>query len=187
MAALASSCRRAPHIDAVKDERGDASTQEATKWRCAPFESRPYTNPDFPSPTNSDGTPKVLAPPPPNVPGHALVLPYEAFGPQAMAAPLLGSDWWSWEAGGSFEPGDSFDVRVVVHHDAPAEEIALRYPTVEKKSDYRLLERDHALRYLGDRIAELRRMMDDDEGIDLRSTLTRLAQTRSTIVECLGE
>jgi len=102
-----------------------------------------------------------------------------------MQLGLVGSEWWSWEAGGSFEPGDSFDVRVVVYADGSKEDLAARYPTVKGKSDYRLLPRDTALGYLDEKIAELRRLKPDPEEYDFGPLKRSLEGTRSLILECL--
>jgi hypothetical protein len=115
------------------------------------------------------------------------VLRYDDFGPQAMAGQLLGADWWSWEPGGSFEPGDAFDVRVVVYRDRPPAEVVARYPTIRGESDHRLVERAAALRFLDVQLAELRAMSAADDGSDFGRLAEQLRQTRRTIVECLGE
>jgi hypothetical protein len=98
---------------------------------------------------------------------------------------LLGDAWWSWEAGGSFEPGDEFDVRVVVYQGRTLDEVKERYPTVKGKGDYRLIQRDEAIRYLDDNIAELAAMSKDPGEHDFGPLRRDLEETRSTIVECL--
>lgn len=85
-----------------------------------------------------------------------VVLPYDAFGPQAMAHTLVGFAWWSWEGGGSYGPGDTFDVRVVVHRDGERAAAEQRWPTVPAlEQDRRLVSRSEALGWLDERIAEL--------------------------------
>jgi hypothetical protein len=79
-----------------------------------------------PSAPNSDGTPKRARPGPPNRPFETLVLDAEDFGPQASSFSLIGMQWWSWEGGGSWEPCDSFDVRVVVYRGLSLETVKLR-------------------------------------------------------------
>lgn len=140
---------------------------------------------DFPSPLNSDGTRKRLPPPPPNEPGHTLLFQYNDFGPQAMQLGLLGQSWWSWEAGGSFAPGDEFDVRVVVYQGRTRKDIERRYPTIKGESDYRLIQRDEALRYLDEQITELEAMSAAPDGYDFGPLRRELEQVRSTILGCL--
>lgn len=104
-----------------------------------------------------------------------------------MAGTLLGSDWWSWEPGGSFEPKDAFDVRVVVYRNRAPAEVEARYPTVRGESDHRLVEHGAALRYLDAQLAELKAMAAADDGSDFGRLAEQLRGTRGTIVECLGE
>ena len=134
---------------------------------------------DCPDNLNSDHTPKRFPAPPPGERGQLVLLHYDDFGPQAMAGQLIGNRWWSWEAGGSFERCDDFDIRVVVF-DARAEAKAkARYPTIPGRGDYRLVERDRAIQFLDERIAEL--AMDPD----LAHVRLDLQRTRATITTCL--
>jgi hypothetical protein len=133
---------------------------------------------DCPSPRNSDGTLKCLPPPPPNEPGHTLLFSYWDFGVQAMAGRLLGHSWWRWEGGGSFEACDEFDVRVVVFHDRTVREVTAKYPTIKGKSDYRIVSRESALRFIEEVLAEL----TPGEYIETRRLLEH---TRSMILDCL--
>lgn len=135
---------------------------------------------------NSDGTRKKLPPGPPSEPPFTLVLRYDDFGPQASADRLLGPAWWSWEAGGNYEIDDAFDVRVVIYQNRSREAVAARYPTVRAESDYRLVTRTEALRYLDERIAELdgwiAEAKKDPEEHDFRPLRRQLAATRDAIV-----
>ncbi len=142
-------------------------------------------NPDAPSPFNSDHTRKRLGPSPPGEPDHTILFRYDDFGPQVLASRLIGMDWWSWEAGGSFEPTDSFDVRVVVFRDRTVEQVAARYPTIEKASDYRLVSRESALRYLDEAERELRASPKGPDEYDFGPLISRLERTRATILKCL--
>jgi hypothetical protein len=134
---------------------------------------------------NSDGTPKRLGPPPPDEPGATMVLVYADFGPPAMAHELLGTAWWSWEGGGSFEAGDAFDVRVVVYQKRTQAQVEARYPTVKGKSDYRVVNKVDALKYLDEHVVEVAQMMADEPELDLRSLQADLERTRALIRECL--
>lgn len=103
-----------------------------------------------------------------------------------MAFSLLGTEWWSWEAGGSFQVDDRFDVRVVVYQSSSREEVATLFPTVKGRSDYRLITRDDALRYLDEKIAELVRWSAEaDKDDDIDPLLRQLKEVRETILICL--
>lgn len=141
-ASSASSNTSAP--DAASASRGAVPL---SRCRALPPDTRP-PNPDFPSLRNPDHTLKRLPPGPPGHPGTTVLFRYFDFGPQSVHNGLLGHEWWSWEAGGSFEPGDVFDVRVVVYQKRTKKKVAAEYPTVRGKSDYRLIDRKAALAYL---------------------------------------
>jgi len=85
---------------------------------------------------------------------RALVLDYADFGPQVMAEPLLGDEWYVWTRPGDLAPDDRFDVRVVVYQGDRAA-IERAYPTVPGRSDYRLVARSEAVRFLDRQLAEL--------------------------------
>jgi hypothetical protein len=161
--------------------------ESAVEDRCVVLPPLPRAaNPNFPSPMNSDHTPKRLPPGPPGEPGQTVLFHYDDFGPQAMAGELLGSAWWSWEAGGSFEPGDAFDVRVVVHRPQPPDTLASAYPTIAGKSDYRFVNRTQALAFLEARLGELA-SIDADDPFDWRPLQQRLRQTQQIIQQCLPD
>jgi hypothetical protein len=135
---------------------------------------------------NSDGTLKRLPPGPPGQPGFTVLFRYEDFGPQAMQNGILGSEWWSWESGGSFALEDEFDIRVVVYQKQPREKAEADYPTSKGRSDYRLIERGAALAYVDERLKELA-AMDPDDPYDWGPLRKRLQQTRDVITTCLPE
>ncbi|MBX3188577.1 MAG: hypothetical protein KF819_16290 [Labilithrix sp.] len=136
---------------------------------------------------NSDGTLKRLPPGPPAEPPFTLVLPYEAFGPSAMASRVLGPEWWSWEPGGSFAVTDSFDVRIVVYAGRSASDVRARYPTVRGASDYRYVAKDDAIAYLDEQIASLAREAPaDEDDFDFGPLKRRLEETRHAIRTKLG-
>jgi hypothetical protein len=140
---------------------------------------------DCPSPRNSDGTLKRLPDAPSSEPGHTLLFRHADFGPPSLQKGLLGPDWWSWEGGGSFEPCDEFDVRVVVHDGRSLAEVEARFPTIKGKSDYRLITRDDALRHLDASIAELAAEPTGPEEYDFGPLRRELEQTRRLIHSCL--
>lgn len=108
-----------------------------------------------------------------------MVLDYDAFGPQAMANELIGMEWWSWSGGGSWEMCDAFDIHVVVYNDADRAQVAELYPTVEGKSDNRLVSRTDAIRFLDAQIADVA------TAPELGGLRQGLERTRATIDECL--
>ncbi|GMV40977.1 MAG: hypothetical protein AMXMBFR64_26930 [Myxococcales bacterium] len=120
-----------------------------------------------PLPVSTDPAPRVL------------VLPYDAFGPQAMSVELIGFAWPQWEGGGSFEPGDRFDVRVVVHRDGERGLAAASHPTVPGFWDRRYVSRSDALAFIDRNVAEL----VEAGGFD--ALAAELRQTRAAIVEAL--
>jgi hypothetical protein len=161
-----------------------APTTTAMSNRCRelPVDTRLVTRPNCHGALNSDGTHKRLPASPPAEPGHAVLFRIEDFGPPVMYHDFLGTEWWSWDAGGHYQPCDEFDVRVVVH-DGSAD-IAAQFPTVVGKSDYRLVTRADALRYLDAQIAELAspRTAPAPYVVPLGS---KLSQTRQVITSCL--
>jgi hypothetical protein len=136
-----------------------------------------------PEPRNSDGTPQYVIPLP-SSPG-AVVLDYRDFGSQARAIDLLGHEWWSWEAGGSFEADDFFDVHVVVYRGRTLDDIERAYPTIEKLQDYRYVAYDDAMAWLDRNFDDLR---DPMWGADYAGRMTlHFLMTRSRITTALGE
>lgn len=129
---------------------------------------------------NSDGSLQVLPPSPPSRPPHTLVLAYDDFGPQALAHGLLGMAWWQWEAGGSWEPGDRFDVRVVVYRGISRAAVEAEYPTIEGHADHRTVTYDDAVAYLE------RAMVEIEGEPSLASLRSRLAATHARLRQQLG-
>ena len=125
---------------------------------------------------NSDGSPKQLPPPPPDVPGQLMVLDYDDFGPQAMAFTLLGMAWWQWAECACFEPGDQMTIRVVVYRGVSKRAAQRRYPVVKNRSDYRYVSYRAALRYLDEQLADL------GDTTELPALRAELAETRRRIV-----
>lgn len=131
-------------------------------------------------PRNSDGSPQILPPGPPSRSPYTIVLAYDDFGPQAMAFELLGMGWWQWEGGGSWEPGDRFDVRVVVYRGLTLAAVQAEYPTVEGRADYRYVRFDDAMAYFERNMAEI-------EGEpSLERLHAELADTHGRIRQALG-
>jgi hypothetical protein len=133
-------------------------------------------------PRNSDGSPQILPPGPPSRPPYTIVLAYHDFGPQVMAFELIGMEWWQWEGGGSWEPGDRFDVRVVVYRGITLAAAQAEYPTVEGRADYRYVSFDDAMAHFDRSMAEI-----EGEGEPLLQRLhEELAVTRARVRQALG-
>lgn len=160
---------RDPAIDVAMEVVSDADDDDVSEPELVPAEVR----------RNSDGSLQTLPPGPPSRPPHTLVLAYDDFGPQALAGTLLGAAWWQWEAGGSWEPGDRFDVRVVVYRGPSEEEVAAEYPTVEGAADYRYVSYDEAMAFFDGALA------DTDGEPTLASLRAQLQATRKRIEAAL--
>lgn len=171
----------------ARDERGEPGRSPGVATATLRWVA-PGTNVDFPGPTNSDGSRRVYPPPPADVPGTFLTLNYDAFGPQAMAFGLLGMEPYRFlDSACCFEPGDRFDVRVVVYRDAGAGDqaaAAARYPTSAATGDYRLVSVATALVYVDDNLPDLR---GDPPAERLRSLEADLGRLRATLVDYFGE
>jgi hypothetical protein len=147
-------------------------------------------NPDYPSPLNSNGTPKRFGPSPTTAKGRTVLFRYDDFGPQAQAHTLIGMSWPTWEAGGSFAPGDVFDIRVVVYRGVSKAEVAARFKTVEDKSDHRIVSYDDAIAHIDAAREELREFSEDTEDgepFDYSALIAQLTNTRLIITTCLGD
>ena len=96
---------------------------------------------EAPATRNTDGSLRAFPPAPADVPGATTVVPYDDFGPQAMSFDLIGMGWYTFSAANCcYEPGDAFDVRVVVARDATALAAArTRYPSGPTLGDYRFV------------------------------------------------
>jgi len=111
---------------------------------------------------------------------HRLVLPYAAFGPQAMSFETLGFEWWQWQPHGDSRPRH-YDVRVVVYRGLSEAQIRREYPVdAAREKDYRYIEYGKALEYVDANIAEA----ESDGMTELAGALRR---TRRAIVEGFGD
>jgi hypothetical protein len=131
--------------------------------------------------SNSDGTPKRLPPSPPDLQG-ALVMSYEDFGPSVAAHELLGDEMYSWGHCGCAEPGDEFDIRVVVYRGRELADVQAAYPTAPNLSDYRYVSYDAAVAYLDKELADLGNPTEQDDPI-MHKLAERLHATRADIVK----
>ena len=109
---------------------------------------------------------------------NTIVLPYNAFGPQAMAHQIIGFGWYQWRCSGcGYLNAPADDVRVVVYRGITREETIRRYPVVMNEQDYRYLSYEDAVAYL---------VEQEREATEIRLTevAARLKATREQI---LGE
>ena len=106
---------------------------------------------------------------------RTLVLPYDDFGPQAMAHELLGMEWFSWQPHGDSNPRTEYNVRVVVYRGRNLAEARRLFPVrPEREQDFRYIEVETALKYLD-------RQLKLPEVVDLPRLSTRLRATRERI------
>lgn len=144
-----------------------------------------------PAQLNSDRTPTCFPEAPALDVGHAVVFALDDFGPPSLQKGLVGDGWWAWEAGGSFAPTDTFDIRVVVFQGRSKQDLLKAFPTVKGKSDYRFLSRERALQYLDGALAELALPEDPSDlkegetSFDFQPLVAQLRATRSNILSCL--
>ena len=85
------------------------------------------------------------------------------------------------------EPGDEFDIRVVVPLGVTEKEVQDRYPTIRGRSDYRIVSRDVAILYLDRKITELRNSPVGPKEYDFGPLRLKLQDTRSIILGCLPD
>jgi hypothetical protein len=135
-----------------------------------------------PSAKNSDGSLKRGPAPCAPVPGSVLLC-YEDFGPQALAYELLGVDWWAWNGGGNWEPGDSFDVRVVVYRPDARRRVREAYPSDPRRSlDNRLVAYAKAKRWLDSKIESLTKACANPDGEIECNLADSLRRTRDRVL-----
>lgn len=105
-----------------------------------------------------------------------LRLPYDSFGPGAMAFGLLGQRWWQWDGEGHDFDDDRDVIWVVVHEGIDEAALNLRFPIrPDADCDHRYLTLEDAEQHLTTNIAELSGVA---ELAELRATLE---QTQSSV------
>jgi hypothetical protein len=97
--------------------------------------------------------------------GHALLLDYGDFAPQAACHTLIGFEWNQWKREGHPEP-DDVPVKVVVYRDVARGTVEKAYPVVRAASDHRYVRYDRALRFIDAQLRdwEAARRKDGDAG-----------------------
>ncbi len=122
---------------------------------------------------NSDGSPQKFPPAPADLPGVAHLYAYEDLGPQALAAGLIGPEWYEFGEHCCFEPGDSFDIRVIIHTpEISRDALRLRYPSGPERGDYRFVGAAEALAFVHSNLAEISAWPAEDRIPALEATLT---------------
>lgn len=116
-------------------------------------------------------------------PAPYIRLDYKDFGPPAMAATLLGSDFWQWDDHGDSRPRD-YPIGVIVYRGIDLARIQQLFPVIQaKEQDYRYVDYAQATDYLNHWIQEVEANSDD-----LPPTLlTTLKNTRDRIESTLGD
>jgi hypothetical protein len=120
---------------------------------------------------NSDGSLRVF-PAAADLPGRAQLYEYGDFGPQAMAWQLLGMEWYVFSDCACFEPGDRFDVRVVVYGGGmSAATVRRRYPSGPALGDYRVVRAVEAIAFVREQLRDLESWAEEDRILSLEGTL----------------
>jgi hypothetical protein len=110
-----------------------------------------------------------------------LILDYDAFGPQALADPILGRRWPPWEAGCHCERPDAPPPTVVVYADLPLERVRRMIAADPARGhDVRYVERGAAFAFLENALRDLAGYPD------LSAVASTLAATRAAVVDRLG-
>ena len=87
------------------------------------------------------------------------ILNYYDFGPQAMSYELIGYEWWQWEPYVDHRPDTRYNVKVIVYRNISLEKIKELYPVIKHiHQDYRYLKYDKAVKYLEDKIEEIKEL-----------------------------
>jgi hypothetical protein len=91
------------------------------------------------------------------------VVPYEAFGPQAIAHKLIGMEWWQWDSHGDSRPR-KYPIKVVIYWGQSLEATKRRFPVDRsKEQDFRYVEYSAAVNHMQNAIKEL-------EALDLNTS-----------------
>ncbi|MFY9227435.1 MAG: hypothetical protein WAQ98_32485 [Blastocatellia bacterium] len=122
---------------------------------------------------------------------NALVLPYQKFGPQVVAYPLIGFEYYQWNSHGSSDPKQQDDINVVVYKDIDLELVKKQYPVIKDKSDYRYVEFTEAIKFIDDKIDEWKEDKAKETDKEFILTYDKLINNylilRKAIVKKLGQ
>jgi thiol-disulfide isomerase/thioredoxin len=129
---------------------------------------------------NSNGTRKTFPASPSDVPGKMHVFHYADFGPQALA----GTNGFGADCYGDCccsEPGDSFDVRVVVYQGVTQREVKQRFTSDPNRGEYRYMPADEAKKFIADSVKDMAQNAAEDGLENLLTTLRRTSQQLATL------
>ena len=101
-----------------------------------------------------------------------IVLKYLDFGPQVFSYTLIGFERYQWDCSGCGTPDQHDDIKVVVYRNIELSEVKIRYPVIERVSDYRYVEYNNALTFLENTI----NFLDDEQFKKLKSDLLNTYQ-----------
>ncbi len=109
---------------------------------------------------------------------RVLCFEYSDFGPQVIAHPLIGFQWYQWDSHGYEDDNYHYNIRVIVYDDPrDLERVRAKYPTVKDKTDCRYVCRSDAIAYIEQELSHAKSDPDslpDHVCETLKSTLNRL-------------
>lgn len=82
----------------------------------------------------------------------AIILEYLDFAPQSVACELIGNEWYQWDSHGSSDPGETYDVRVVIYKDVSLSQAESIHPVIKYRRDCRYVEYGEALEFIDEKI-----------------------------------
>ncbi len=122
---------------------------------------------------------------------NTLVLPYQKFGPQIVAYPLIGFEYYQWNSHGSSDPKQIDVINVVVYKDIDLELVKKQYPVIKEKSDYRYVEFSEAIKFIDDKINEWKKDKEKETDKEFILLYDKLINNylilRKAIVKKLGQ
>lgn len=122
---------------------------------------------------------------------NTLVLPYQKFGPQVVAYPLIGFEYYQWNSHGPSDPKQIDVINVVVYKDIDLELVKKQYPVIKEKSDYRYVEFSEAIKFIDDKINEWKKDKEKETDKEFILLYDKLINNylilRKAIVKKLGQ
>lgn len=122
---------------------------------------------------------------------NTLVLPYQKFGPQVIAYPLIGFEYYQWNSHGSSDPKQIDVINIVIYKDINLELVKKQYPVIKDKSDYRYVEFSEAIKFIDDKINEWKEDKAKETDKEFILTYDKLINNylilRKAIVKKLGQ
>jgi hypothetical protein len=119
---------------------------------------------------------------------NILILDYSDFGVQAMAYDLLGYQWYQWDSHGVPDPKTKYTIKVIVYKNIRLDEVRQVYPVSKDiKQDYRYVGYSTALKYLNEKIIEIKEVTDPGGDNLFDKMKTTLQNTKDKIFDNLGK